>query len=47
MKIISEEFMQERPFIVKECQNVYKEELWKCMFIEYLYPFVNTPVLII
>jgi hypothetical protein len=28
-----------------KCQEKYKEEPWKCMFTEYLYPFVNVPVM--
>jgi len=28
-----------------KCQNAYKEEPWKCMFTEYLYPFVEVPIM--
>lgn len=34
----------ERSIPVKECVAAYPDELWKCMFAQYLYPFIKVPL---
>jgi hypothetical protein len=29
---------------LKECNEKYKDELWKCMFAQYLHPFIKVPL---
>jgi O-palmitoleoyl-L-serine hydrolase len=29
---------------IPECNELYPDELWKCMFAQYIHPFITTPL---